>query len=284
MQNGIDYTGASVIELTQAEYDALPSSKYSDGITYMIKDRYSANATKMLGVGDCYSTSEKIVGCWVDGKPLYQKSFKIANIVHDSSWHRIPHGISDLDVVVSVSGIMINETEREMFPVTAYRPTLTQGIIVGCGGTNGDSIMYINNWYNSPNTDLYITFQYTKTTDVAGSGDWTPSGVSAVHYDDTEKIVGTFFGATLYERTVHYTGTINANTTVTIADVTSWSISKVVSILGTIKESGWGTVEMPCKEGRLQISDGSTKNLTLVMGNIGFSPADAYITVQYTKS
>ena len=38
MQNGISYGGADIVKLTQTEYDALPESKYSDGILYAITD------------------------------------------------------------------------------------------------------------------------------------------------------------------------------------------------------------------------------------------------------
>lgn len=32
-----------------------------------------------------------------------------------------------------------------------------------------------------------------------------------VHYDNTEKVIGTWFNETLYERSYHFTGTINAH-------------------------------------------------------------------------
>ena len=38
MQNGISYGGVDIVKLTQAEYDALPESKNSDGILYAITD------------------------------------------------------------------------------------------------------------------------------------------------------------------------------------------------------------------------------------------------------
>ena len=43
MQNGISYGGVDIVKLTQAEYDALPESKYTDGILYAITDGESSS-------------------------------------------------------------------------------------------------------------------------------------------------------------------------------------------------------------------------------------------------
>jgi hypothetical protein len=48
-----------------------------------------------------------------------------------------------------------------------------------------------------------VTVQYTKTTDTAGSGQWTPQGVPAHHYSTDEQVVGTWIdGSTIYEKTL----------------------------------------------------------------------------------
>lgn len=55
-------------EVTQAEYDALPNSKNSNGIAYFIK-----NAGDSGGIKHKYSTDEQVVGTWIDGKPIYER-------------------------------------------------------------------------------------------------------------------------------------------------------------------------------------------------------------------
>lgn len=74
--NSIDYTGsggggnADIVHLTQAQYDALPSSKLTDNKLYMITDGSSG------GGGINYSTSEQDTGLtWIDGSEIYQKSY-----------------------------------------------------------------------------------------------------------------------------------------------------------------------------------------------------------------
>ena len=46
-----------------------------------------------------------------------------------------------------------------------------------------------------------LTIWYTKDSDTAGSGSWTPSGVPAVHYSTDEQVVGTWIdGRTIYQK------------------------------------------------------------------------------------
>lgn len=92
----------SYTEVTQAEYDALPSSKLTDDVAYFIKDaddeegigldylddvditspqegdvlKYT-NGKWVNGIGGSssghdYSTTEKKIGTWIDGKPIYE--------------------------------------------------------------------------------------------------------------------------------------------------------------------------------------------------------------------
>lgn len=225
MQNGIDYTGASVVELTQAEYDALPSSKYSDGITYMIKDRYSANATKMLGVGDCYSTSEKIVGCWTDGKPLYQKTVD-CGAFPNTGQKQVPHNIADVDKiwVKEIGGYVTNGAQ---FFVTNRATSPAQySWDISASRTHIIVEDYVN--FSNDLTTI-VTVLYTKTTDVAGSGDWTPSGVPAAHYSTDEQIIGTWVDdKTLYRKVIPFSANIGSSTY--SVNVASLSIDKITNI------------------------------------------------------
>ena len=59
----------------------------------------------------------------------------------------------------------------------------------------------------------YLTMQYTKTTDTAGSGKWTPQGVPAIHYSTDEQVIGTWIdGSTLYEKTIFEQPTYSSHT------------------------------------------------------------------------
>ena len=106
--NGIEYSGAGggsgdVRYIKQAEYDALPDSKYTDNIEYRITDagingvsasnvKYDNSATGLDATTTqqaidklneslmVYSTQEKVVGTWIDGRPIYEKTYYLPTI------------------------------------------------------------------------------------------------------------------------------------------------------------------------------------------------------------
>lgn len=187
MKGGIAYNStANMVALTQIEYDALTTAQKNNGNFYFITDAdpsyFSAenidydntdsgltatnvqDAVDEIALGVCnYSLSEKIVGKWVDNKTLYEKTIDITPITTDSSWHSVAHGISNIDKVVYVNGIIINNN-NEFVPMPNIRPAQTLdnlpvGIEVNADKTN---IRYMNNWLNNI-TYCWVTIRYTKT-------------------------------------------------------------------------------------------------------------------------
>ena len=67
-----------------------------------------------------YSTTEHPVGRWIDGKTVYEKSIRYAfNGESGSRTIQIPHGVSNMETVVSYEGIMNHATVTpygEYFP------------------------------------------------------------------------------------------------------------------------------------------------------------------------
>lgn len=108
-----------------------------------------------------YSTEEKVVGKWIDGKPLYEKTVYLSSLSCDTSWHSVAHNISNLKRVIDFCGIGMNG-DGECFLMNSYRPSLTQGIVITITETN---IRYMNNWQDDNSMTAYVTIQYTKTTD-----------------------------------------------------------------------------------------------------------------------
>lgn len=188
-------------ELTLAEYQALPSSKLSDGVMYCISDVGGADSFPPL----IYSDEEREVGVWRDGKPLYQKTISLGIMECDDSWHSVPHNIQNFERLVSANTIAGNIL-NEFYVAPTLRPTQTNGINIGADPTY---IRYMNTWMSN-GKDTYITIQYTKTTDTAGSGIWTTQGGYAHHYSETEQVIGTWInGKPIYE--IVYTGLSMSN-------------------------------------------------------------------------
>ncbi len=87
--------------------------------------------------------------------------------------------------------------------------------------------------YGCTISDAYITIQYTKTTDVAGSGNWNTDGVPTVHYSTSEQVIGTWIdGKPLYEKTYVQHSTDASGNYINF-DVTDLQIDTCVSIKGT---------------------------------------------------
>lgn len=114
-----------------------------------------------------YSTEEQIIGEWIDGKPIYQKTYALL-ILTQNTWNTLPHNITNLDKVVDYYGACY-----VMVSANLYR-----WIKFGCtiGGDDDyslyaqvttDSIMTFSGKYTAWGTDSYgyVTVQYTKTTD-----------------------------------------------------------------------------------------------------------------------
>ncbi len=99
-----------------------------------------------------YSTEEKIVGKWIDGKPIYEKVI-INNITWSGdSQQNVQHGIFDLDKIITWQTIIGNYS-------LPYAGEKTYQLYY-----NETNLVYKNN-ANWNNYELKTIIQYTKTTD-----------------------------------------------------------------------------------------------------------------------
>lgn len=187
--NGIPY-GVSMPyrELTQAEYDALPDSKNNDGIMYFIKNAGVAGGIKMFALADIYDTNEREIGVWKDGKPIYQKGFE-CNFTSTTSWYNTQISASDMETMISGTAI---DSDSQCYPIivgTYTSPSRTIGIRLPQADSGGSNIKF-------------MSIQYTKISDVAGSGTLAQGGVPSHHYSTEEQVIGTWIdGKPLYEKT-----------------------------------------------------------------------------------
>ena len=103
-----------------------------------------------------YSTEEKVVGTWIDGKPLYQKSFKQAINASGTSWVKAGVTIDNLDKLLGYTTLSANNYPSNS-AITAIRKNYY--------GDNTIGILVIDVGLGMQ--ECYITIQYTKTTDQA---------------------------------------------------------------------------------------------------------------------
>lgn len=159
-----------------------------------------------------YSDEEKEVGVWRDGKPLYERVVQINSLPADTNTTAYPHGISDIDTICDYDFIIhwSNGNTAKADRIQMFSGTFQ---------ANGAIAVFIND------TNISIScgqdrsalsgdciIRYTKTTDTAGSGTYTPSGALAVHYSTNEQVIGTWIdGKPLYQRTISFDNVAVAN-------------------------------------------------------------------------
>lgn len=139
-----------------------------------------------------YSDNERVIGVWRDNKPLYQKTLVVNNLNLDTSG--TPIDITSLGVemctpIYGGSYYIVSGVKRGFAKLEYQQP----------------NEVYLYPAINRSNTTCYVTIQYTKTADIAGSGNWNTDGVPTHHYSTSEQVIGTWIdGKPLYERV--YTG------------------------------------------------------------------------------
>lgn len=218
--------GIEVIHLTQAEYDALPNTKKYDDKVYMIED-VNGNGSQFQPI--IYSEDEREIGVWTDGKPLYQKTIKITQQLTVGQDNFINHGISNIDKCISIKGFCTYNQQDEILPMPYVSKNPTSYSIVLGNVTDTTFLIALGDTFSSVENAI-VTFQYTKTTDTAGSGTWTPQGVPAVHYSTDEQVVGTWVdGSTIYSKTLtNLSFNVSSTSTVIDTDIIIQGVDKLI--------------------------------------------------------
>ena len=158
--------------------------------------------------GDMYSTDEKMIGQWIDGKPVYQKTFGPKSITgsNNRTWHTIEDLSSyNVDQVVSAEGFYIDSVG--VTKLLNAPDSSESGIMIGfnypSGSKNLNVVVYGE---GNESAQICITAKYTKTTD-------SPVAIGIdTDYSTEEKIVGTWIdGKPLYQKTIVINNPANAS-------------------------------------------------------------------------
>ena len=104
-----------------------------------------------------YSTTEQVIGEWIDGKPLYQKTVNTGL----PSATGVPHGVSNFDKCVNIMGLLVYSAADTWEPIPSVKDS-SSSIRVQCNKT---SIYITKQGSLAAIADSYVTIQYTKTTD-----------------------------------------------------------------------------------------------------------------------
>lgn len=233
-----------------------------------------------------YSTEEKEVGVYSDGKPLYQKAIELTNLnviyTEADTYTNVNVSALSIDTMVDMCGWIERSwgTGSRIYNWGYYEKTSTYTIHSNIRwNKTGNAIQYTNT-VPSGNTvpTALILIQYTKSTDTAGSGIYTPSGALAVHYSTNEQVIGTWIdGKSLYEKVFTISEvTVSANSWYEITSIDTSNISQLVSNKCLLTRNGmeWGLLSTQ-KSGNNKLNVLNSRN-----ANIAFDT----IVLQYTKT
>ena len=165
-EKNLQFSGLSVTDdSTQGVTEVAPAQLNEDSLNDVCNGSIGTN---FVTPSANYSTNEQIIGRWIDGKPIYQKTFTSTLPSSPSTIKDISISSLNIETVTNIMGMMKGGSGTS----TSFR---TIGVALGSGSqyTDGADIWInitsdlrfrtnVSSWCNNT---VYITIQYTKTTD-----------------------------------------------------------------------------------------------------------------------
>lgn len=128
----------------------------------------TTNAPSIRAVNEAlsYSTSEKKIGTWIDGKPVYRRVLEFNSPMVNTY---IAHGISNLKRVINFNGAVNISTDfKPLNVVYQASDAVNPRFCFSVYSFAGDSVLFSGGGFYVDNRDkLKVTLivEYTKTTD-----------------------------------------------------------------------------------------------------------------------
>ena len=115
-----------------------------------------------------YSTEEQVIGKWIDGRDLYQKTYDITGIsINANTWYDYIIDNTGIDFVTKIEGYRVSSGKTQTYPMNQYKTS--DASLQGCTFLYNADLPAIAIRPTSANTDTgihwYVTIQYVKTTD-----------------------------------------------------------------------------------------------------------------------
>ena len=221
---------------------------------------------------DLYSTDEKIVGCWIDGKPIYQKAFTFTTPSTTQGNVCDLSANADIKALISYGGCIDYGASGEMLPFPCY-----------LDGSYNTSLKLTGNRYivcsqhGYPSKSAFAWVQYIKTNDASisvGTG---------TEYSLDEQVVGKWIdGRLIYQRTFDF-GSRKEIPSTTWYD-TGFAFGDADIVLAAWGVSGGGslsTANACCP--LLAYAERDNSNFKIMMARDNSSLNIQYFTIQYTK-
>lgn len=145
--------GVKISELTQA------STINDSDLIPIVQNNETKSITKQDLVADKYSTTEQVIGTWIDNKPIYRKVIECGSLPNASN-KDVAHNIQNLGITIKCNGMAVRTSDSRALTI----PDSTPSTEIVCGVSNTNVYITTQNDRSSFNNSFLI-LEYTKTTD-----------------------------------------------------------------------------------------------------------------------
>ena len=127
--------------------------------------------TPITSTPQIYSSTEKVIGKWIDGKTLYQKTISYTpsediNTDNTHITHNIAHGIENVDFIFLDKAFRIQNVSSHTLPLPIIFNTTYGDAFLDVYEVSPTNIsLFLQNVVFWHNTTLVCVLNYTKTTD-----------------------------------------------------------------------------------------------------------------------
>lgn len=248
-------------EVSLAEYEDA-----NDNIIYFVDDDDDELGIYYSPI--IYSTEEREVGTWTDGKPLYQRTwvFSTAVTISSNSWQATNIAVADTKIEF-ITKCKANNTDGQIMNyISATTDNATQTYV-----------MLFNSRTNASMDVKYLTLEYTKSTDTPGSAKYNALGVPMVHYSTDEQVIGTWIdGKPIYRKIYDWTASpFLVSESWQNTDIDSTNIDRIINAVGMHPD---GTLYNDT------CADPTKSSHTRVGIKAWSSGYNAYLILEYTKT
>lgn len=161
-ESKLQFEGLSVTDDSSNQKTKIAGEGLNDD---SINDIVTIHTPPAVYIGDAnkYSTSEKIVGEWIDGKPIYQITKIYTGSWASSTARSVLETLSGIDTIINISSWGIYNNTHMTLPYQAANNFA--GVWANETGKNSHSyeIYFQRAAYSSTFTKLVTTIQYTKS-------------------------------------------------------------------------------------------------------------------------
>lgn len=127
---------------------------------YKGTEQVLSNSKKILK-NMIYSSEEQLVGYWVDSKPIYQRTINFGDFASAGLQKNVKHNIEYIDNVIYIYAIANSTDGWSMtLPYTTFASRIDS---IQIFVTKTDIIIISE--IDRTGCNIYVTIQYTKTTD-----------------------------------------------------------------------------------------------------------------------